>query len=150
MHTSLMCCSHVRCSSKIIPKNLIEDVLSILEFKNSILLGRMRCLLLDLKMIKDDLLAFKVNLFELNQEFSWSNILFASEISSSMLSPWKNTLVSSANILIFPDGQQLGKSLINNKKNNGPSTEPWGTPQSMLHVFDLLVSITVYCFLSFK
>ena len=69
---------------------------------------------------------------------------------SSIFSLWKNTFVSSANILILPKGQQFGKSLINNRKNNGPSTEPCGTPQSMLLVFDFLPSNTVNCFLPFK
>ena len=81
-------------------------------------------LLADFNIVKEDLLTFRVSLFELNQEFSWIIIVLAVVISSSIFSQWKNTFVSSANILIFPAGQQLGRSLINRRKNKGPSTEP--------------------------
>ena len=61
-----MCLSHVRCSSKIIPKNLVDDVRLISKFKKSILLGRLIRFLLDLNIVKEDLLLFRVNLLELN------------------------------------------------------------------------------------
>ena len=50
-------------------------------------------------------------------------------------------VVSSAKILTLPEGQHIGKSLINNRKSSGPRTEPWGTPQDMDLVVDLLLSI---------
>ena len=81
-------------------------------------------LLADLNIVKEDLLTLRVSLFELNQEFSWIKIVLAVVMRSSILSQWKKTFVSSANILIFPAGQQFGRSLINRRKNNGPSTQP--------------------------
>ena len=53
----------------------------------------------------------------------------------------KKMVVSSAKILTLPDGQHIGKSLINNRKSSGPRTEPWGTPQDTDLVVDLLLSI---------
>ena len=50
-------------------------------------------------------------------------IIFAVDLRTSMLSQWKKILVSSANILTLPKGQQFDKSLINRIKNKGPSTE---------------------------
>ena len=75
-------------------------------------------LLADLNIVNEDLLTLRVNLFELNQEFSWIIIVLAVVISSSIFSQWKNTFVSSANILIFPARQQFVKSLINRRKIN--------------------------------
>ena len=45
----------------------------------------------------------------------------------------------------LPEGQQLGKSLMKSRKNRGPRTEPWGTPQVMDLVFELQLSMFTYC-----
>ena len=41
-------------------------------------------------------------------------------------------------------------SLTQNKKSEGPKTEPWETPDVTSHCFDDILFITTCCFLSFK
>ena len=59
-------------------------------------------------------------------------------------------VVSSAKILTLPEGQHVGKSLINNRKSSGPRTEPWGTPHDIDLVADLLLSICTNCLRSLR
>ena len=74
--------------------------------------------------MKEDLSELRVSLFALNQLVNWVIIVLPLVLMSSIELLWKNIVVSSAKSLVLPSGQQLGKSLINNIKNNGPSTEP--------------------------
>ena len=103
-----------------------------------------------LKIVKEDLSVLRVNLLAENQECSSVIIILAFSISSSIELQWKNTFVSSAKILTLPVGQQLGRSLINKRKNRGPRTEPCGTPQDTVLVFDLLCSMLTYCLRSLR
>ena len=91
--------------------------------------------------MKEDFSEFNVSLFALNQLVNWVIIIVPLDLMSSMELLWKNIVVSSANSLVLPSGQQFGKSLINNIKNSGPSTEPWGTPHVIGRVCDLLLFI---------
>ena len=96
---------------------------------------------MDLKIVKDDLSAFRVSLLALNHDVSWVIMILALLIMFSIVSLWKNMVVSSANILTLPDGQLIGRSLINKRKRSGPRTEPCGTPHDTDRVSDLLFSI---------
>ena len=97
--------------------------------------------LLDLKRVNDDLSAFRVNLFAVNQFVSWVIIAFPVEITSPIEFVWKKIVVSSAKSLTLPLVHPLGKSFMNNRKNRGPRTDPCGTPHDMGRVFDLHLSI---------
>ena len=88
-------------------------------------------------MVKVDLSAFNVSLFALSQFVNWVIIILPVLMISLILSLWKNIVVSSAKSLTLPSGQHLCRSLINNIKNRGPRTEPWGTPQEMGCNYDL-------------
>ena len=62
-------------------------------------------------------------------------------ISSLLINLFKSLshskmVVSSAKILTLPEGQHIGKSLINNRKSSGPRTESWGTSQNRGLVID--------------
>ena len=88
--------------------------------------------------MKEDFSEFNVSLFALNQLVNWVIIIVPfDDLMPSMELLWKNIVVSSAKSLVLPSGQQFGKSLINNIKNSGPSTEPWGTPHVIGRVCDL-------------
>ena len=68
-------------------------------------------------------------------------MILAVSIMFSIESLRKKMVVSSAKILTLPDGQHIGKSLINNRKISGPRTEHWGTQQNTDLVVDFLLSI---------
>ena len=87
--------------------------------------------LLDLNNVNDDLSAFKVNLFAVNQFVRSVMIVLPVEITSSIEFVWKKIVVSSAKSLTLPLVQHLGKSLMNNRKNRGPRTDPCGTPHDI-------------------
>ncbi|CAL4131877.1 unnamed protein product, partial [Meganyctiphanes norvegica] len=106
--------------------------LFILQFKNSMWSGRLGIInLLVLNIVNDVLSVFNVILLAVNQELSSIIIVLPIKISSSEFLQWKKTLVSSANILNLPKGQQLGRSFIKIRKSKGPRTEPCGTPHEI-------------------
>ena len=136
-HNLSICWFHVRFSSRIRPKNVIEGVLLISKSMNLIESGRFGIIfLLDLKIVKVDLSVFKVILLEVNHSLRAVIIILPVEIRSPMFLQWKNTFVSSAKILKLPSGLQLGRSLMKMRKKRGPSTEPWGTPHVTDRVWD--------------
>ena len=58
-------------------------------------------------------------------------------VSSSLVDkPWVVRCVWSANILGVDNVRQFGKSLIYKRKNNGPSTDPCGTPHLIWEASD--------------
>ena len=136
----------LRCSSRVKPKYCIESDLVISESLNLILSGRLFSFdLVDLKMINEDFFAFKVSLFAINHLFICSMMTWPLlEISSAFLA-LNNTLVSSANILVLPEGQQFGMSLMYIRNNRGPRTDPWGTPQVMDLYDDLWLLSSTNC-----
>ena len=100
--------------------------------------------LLDLKIVNEDLSEFKVSLLALNQDDNWVIMILAISIMLTILSLWKNMVVSSANILTLPEGQQVGRSLINRRKSSGPGIDPCGTPHDTERISDLFFSIWTY------
>ena len=138
LQISLIWLFQVKCSSSIMPRNLMSGALLISWFRNSILSGRLGIVfLLDLKIVKDDSSALRVSLFALNQFMSCIIMILPLDIMSFMLLLWKKIVVSSAKSLVLPSGQQIGRSLIKRRKRSGPKTEPCGTPQDIGRVFDL-------------
>ena len=57
-------------------------------------------------------------------------------------------LVSSANKWNIKLLEAFGKSLIYNKNNRGPKTDPWGTPQVIGNEEEEWPLTVTYCFLS--
>ena len=55
------------------------------------------------------------------------------------------TLLSSTKCKNLKISDELGRSLINNKNNNGPSTLPWGTPWDTGSFLELVPLIETYC-----
>ena len=126
--TSLICCDHVKFSSSVIPRNFIWVVLFSCLSRKAIWSGRFcTFFLLDLKIVKEDLSAFKVSLLALNHDDNWVIMILAISIMLSILSLWKNMVVSSEHILTLPEGKHVERSLMNDRKSSGPKTEPWGT-----------------------
>ena len=66
--------------------------------------------------------------FAINHLFIFKISTFPFSSKSGKVLEVKNKLVSSANILIFPPGTELGISFMNIRNKSGPNTEPWGTP----------------------
>ena len=67
-------------------------------------------------------------LFILNH-FTDSSTLFCNNVSTSAMDvPFTCTILSSANILHVAFERHEGKSLLNNRNNKGPRTDPCGTP----------------------
>jgi hypothetical protein len=65
-----------------------------------------------------------------------------------ILSCEKNRFASSANIWKSKRSEQYSKSLIYKRNNNGPKTEPWGTPQETYTSSELIIPlIETYYFL---
>ena len=56
-------------------------------------------------------------------------------------------LVSSANNIDMQASDTVDKSLIYNKKSNGPNIDPCGTPQLIFSVLDTMPLYVTYCFL---
>ena len=56
-------------------------------------------------------------------------------------------LVSSANNIDMQASDTVDKSLIYNKKSNGPNIDPCGTPQLICSVLDTMPLYVTYCFL---
>ena len=151
LQSSFMWLFQVRFSSRITPRNLLWDVLFICCPLKTMESGRLRInFLLDLKIVKEDLSELRVNLLALNQVVNCNIMFFPLKFMSLMLLQWKNIVVSSAKSLTLPSGQQLGKSLINKRKNNGPRTEPWGTPWDIERIWDLQFSMLTYWLRLFK
>ena len=65
-------------------------------------------------------------------------------MSSFIYEHSKYMAVSSAKILILPCMQQFAKSFIYRMNSRGPSTEPWGTPQSIGNSDDFEFPICTY------
>ena len=86
-------------------------------------LGRLILFLGDLNIVKEDLSAFSDSLFVRNHELREIIMFLEALISSSILSPYTKTFVSSAKILKFPRGQQFGRSFIKRIKKRGPRTD---------------------------
>ena len=151
LQSSFMWLFQVRFSSRVTPRNLLWDVLFICCPLKTMESGRLRInFLLDLKIVKEDLSELRVNLLALNQVVNCNIMFFPLKFMSLMLLQWKNIVVSSAKSLTLPSGQQLGKSLINKRKNNGPRTEPWGTPWDIERIWDLQFSMLTYWLRLFK
>ena len=72
--------------------------------------------LLDLKIVNEDFSESKVNSLAWNQEVNWIIIFLPVVIISFILLLWKKIVVSSANSLTLPSGQQPGPS-VQVKKN---------------------------------
>ena len=82
LHISLVCESHLRCSSRVSPRYFIFVSLLIMVFSTSIVSGKLfMVFLFDLKIIKDVLPTFKVSLFAVNQFFTFLMIFLAFSIN---------------------------------------------------------------------
>ena len=97
--------------------------------------------------MKCDFETFKVSLFSVSHVVIFSNSEFRISIADSMLYPSIKTLVSSANEIENISFETLLRSLIYIMNKSGPRTEPWGTPQVITLVCDLLLSRNTNCFL---
>ena len=83
----------------------------------------------------------------------WYNLLkssFAWIITSFKFSPYDNKEVSSTNNLTALHPTALYISLMYNKKNNGPRTDPWGTPHFTKPISDCTPLATVNWRLLFR
>ena len=80
-------------------------------------------------------LSFNVSLFALNQTAAFLSSEFAKSNICSRSGPDTWNVVSSANKRV-KNSVALGKSFIKIKNKSGPKTEPWGTPQVTLVLFD--------------
>ena len=89
------------------------------------------------------LLLFIDNLLATHQWYNLSKSSFASIITSFKLNPYDNKEVSSANSLTALHPTALYISLMYNKKNNGPRTDPWGTPHFTKPISDYTPLSTV-------
>ena len=146
LHNSVIWLLKDRFSSRVMPRNLLCVDLLIFWPRNSILSGKLWIIFLfDLKIVNEDLSAFRVNLLALSHVFSWVIIFLPVAIMSVILFLWKKIVVSSANSLTFPSGQHLYKSFMKSMKNKGPRTEPCGTPHVMGLSFDLEFSSCTFC-----
>ena len=58
---------------------------------------------------------------------------------------WQNIPVSSANILNNPSLQEFAKSFMYIMNNNGPNTDPWGTPHVTGFISEFALFTLTYC-----
>ena len=90
---------------------------------------------------------FRDNLLHCNHSWTLVNSSLITVAIFCRLFPVKNILVSSANNIDMLASDTVDKSLMYIKKSNGPSIEPYGTPQLIFSVLDLLPLYVTYCFL---
>ena len=141
---------NVRCLSKIIPKNLILLVSSIVADPSLI---SVKCnIFLHEKIIYFVLSALIQIRFYVSQLLillrSWLRVNVNSRAFSSANEV--DRVLSSANSINCDKDDELGRSFINNRNNNGPRKDPCGTPWLIEDEEEVIPSITVIWFLSLR
>ena len=84
---------------------------------------------------------FEFNQLLMNRKF-WFIIKWIDEDSAFLNG--SETVLSSAKSKNLKISEEFGRSLINNRNNNGPSTLPWGTPWDTGRIRELVPLIEAY------
>ena len=138
----------VRCSSKVIPTYFISwELLSLTPLSLIIVLGI--GVLLFRKKMNSVLVEFNDILFANSQWFNDFRSLLSFLVRFLFLGLDKSImwsrLVSSAKFLVVECFMQVCRSFMYTRKSSGPSTEPWGTPCSIVLVSEKVPWIDTYC-----
>ena len=143
-------CLNVRCLSKIIHKNLILLVSSIVADPILILV---KCnSFLYKKIIYFVLSALIQKRFDVSQLLTLLSSLLRVNVNSRAFSSANqvDSVLSSANSINLNKEDEFGRSFINNRNNNGPRTNPCGTPWLTEEEEEVIPSATVIWFLSLR
>ena len=135
-------CLNVRCSSKIIPKNLILLVSSIVAGKILILVKCDSFLYEITNFVLSALIQIRFDVSQLLTLLSsWLRVNLNSRAFSSANEV--DRVLSSANSINLNKDDEFGRSFINIRNSNGPRTDPCGTAWLIEEEEEVIPSITV-------
>ena len=141
-------CLNVRCLSKMIPKNLILLVSSIVA-DTILILVKCNSFLYE-KIIYFVLSALIQIWFDVGQLLTLLSSWLRVNVNSRAISSANEVdrALSSVNSIDFNKDDEFGRLFINIRNNNGPRTDPCGTPWLIEEEEEVIPSITVIWFLS--